>query len=91
MKTIYKYPLVSPAINAIELPVGAQVLTVQMQGSNPQIWALVDLDEKAVELRKFYIYGTGDQMPDNPGQYIGTFQMKDLGLVWHLFEQSSAL
>jgi len=89
MKTIYKY-LIDPAFDSFEMPKGAQVLTVQTQGNKPHIWALVDVDQKEVEVRKFVTYGTGHLMPNDPGQYIGTFQLNGGALVFHLFEEKAA-
>jgi hypothetical protein len=88
MKTIYKY-LIEPGTDAFEMPKGAQVLTVQTQDNRPHIWALIDVDESRVEMRKFVPYGTGHLMPDEPGQYIGTFQLNGGALVFHLFEQAT--
>jgi hypothetical protein len=36
------------------------------------------------------MYGTGHDMPDDPGQYVGTFQMHGGALVFHLFEVNAA-
>lgn len=86
MKTIFKYPLLE-ASQTVLMPKGAQVLCVQMQGGNPCIWALVD-DRVAGGLRTFRFYGTGHNMPPNPGEYIGTVQGS--GLVFHLFESTKS-
>jgi len=64
---------------------GAKILTAQYQRGNLCIWALVDADETATEVRNFMIYGTGMTLPDNPGVYIDTVQEVDL-FVWHIFE-----
>jgi hypothetical protein len=85
MKTIYKYAI-QPEIDSFEMPVGAQVLTVQTKDNKPFIWAMVDPSEKA-DLRRFVPYGTGHLMPDDPGVYVGTFQLNGGALVFHLFEQ----
>jgi len=70
----------------LSMPEGAKVLSVQVQKEEAQLWALVDsLANK--ETRHFITYGTGHQIPDNPGTYIGTFQFKNMGLVFHVFEQ----
>jgi hypothetical protein len=36
--------------------------------------------------RTFRVYGTGHNLPDDPGQYVGTFQIHNEGLVFHVFE-----
>lgn len=92
MKTIYKYALKHDltGITAIDLPKGAQVLSVQMQNFQPHLWVLIDPNEEEKETRVFVIYGTGKPLGDNLGVYIGTYQQNVhdvINLVWHLFEQ----
>jgi len=84
MKRIYKYPVPIDDKFVIQMPSGAFILTVQMQKSEPQIWALVDPD-KPLTNKTFYLYGTGMEVkPDLV--YVGTFQMLGGSLVYHLFE-----
>jgi hypothetical protein len=87
MKTIWKWTLKPQTV--IDMPDGAQVLTVQMQHGEPQLWALVDPVAPTVK-RVFNIYGTGHSMGDRTGSYIGTFQMDGGSLVFHVFEQIDA-
>jgi hypothetical protein len=87
MKTIYKYPLSVSDKQTIKMPVGAQILTVQVQESAPCIWALVE-SEKEDEDRYIEIFGTGRQIHVDMGidrYYIGTFQQGPF--VWHVFER----
>lgn len=91
MKSIYKFPIkrVTDVVQ-IEMPVGAQVLCVQVQHETPCIWAIVDT-EAATEPRYFEIYGTGNPLPDHldveyDTKYIGTFQLHEGGFVGHVFE-----
>jgi len=89
MNTIYKYKL-QPNFGRLEMPQGAQVLTVQMQDGTPCLWARVDTD-RALEWRSFDVYGTGHEMPDDPRLvYVATFQMDGGALVWHVFESTHA-
>lgn len=82
---IWKYPLQIADRQHLRMPAGAKLLTVQTQTGLPQLWALVD--EKAEhDYRAIAIYGTGNPMPDEPGQYIATFQTHGGDLVWHAFE-----
>lgn len=95
MKRIFKYPVPVTASVCIDLPKGAEVLTVQNQGSSlslarvgaaqPQIWALVD-DAAPSEPRTFRWFGTGYALPEPLGTYVGTIQLGDGALVFHLFE-----
>ena len=89
MKTIYKYPI--PLISAefdMELPVGAVILSFQIQNKIPCIWAMIDKDADK-EQRHFRFYATGypivEISKDLNLHYIGTVQTSG-GLVWHLFE-----
>jgi hypothetical protein len=83
---IWKYPLQITDNQTLLLPVGAKILAVQMQGEYPQLWALVDDMADDEEFRKIAIYGTGNPMPDNVGEYITTFQSHGGMFVWHVFE-----
>ena len=81
---IYKYPF--PVIQnvTIKMPKGARILTVQMQGENPYIWAIVD-QNMTKEDRHFKVYGTGHDLNMKQNEeYIGTWQ--EGSFVWHLFE-----
>lgn len=84
MKTIYKYT--APIIDelTIAMPTDTEVLCVQIQDGLSQIWAKVDPDKGLVE-RRFYWRGTGHPA-DGLGRYVGTVQMHDGALVFHLFE-----
>jgi len=82
-QVIYKYPVsLPPCTFSHEMPKGAEVLCVQMQGAVPQIWALVD-PEMEKENRRFAVIGTG-RGRDDLSRYVGTFQA--LPFVWHVFE-----
>ena len=86
-KTVWKYPASFGGSWTQLMPVGAKVLSVQTQGNRLQIWALVDPHAPA-ETREFATYGTGQPMPDDPGQFIGTYQLDGGGLIFHLFENT---
>ena len=85
-KTIWKFPLEITDEQSVEMPKGAQLLSVAMQGgSDCCLWALVDPSDIR-ESRKVNIYGTGHPLPDDPGRHIGTFVMHDGLLVFHAFD-----
>lgn len=89
MKTIHKYEIRVSDMQKIELPVNAEILTVQVQKSNPYIWAIIDDNSPMVE-RVFEIFGTGILIDDEIEiyrKYIGTFQLESGSLVLHLFER----
>ncbi len=85
---IYKFKLdVDFAITILQIPADAKILCVQTQNNIPCIWVQCsDFNARAVD-RRIAIYGTGNSMPDNPGIYIGTFQLFDGLEVWHVFEE----
>jgi hypothetical protein len=81
MKTIYKYPLHSKDCT-LQLPKGAEILTVQLQNEIPTLWALVN-PMTVTEERHICIVGTGWDVEDNM-KYITTYM--DGYFVWHAFE-----
>jgi hypothetical protein len=72
----------------IDMPKGAQVLSVQIQHGHPQLWALVDMYAPK-EVRNFSTYGTGNPLPqgDDYSRFVGTYQLPGCELVFHVFEQ----
>ena len=84
--TIWKWLLLPET--TIYMPIGAKLLTVQLQHGEPQLWAMVDAGAPK-EVRTFRTYGTGHDLPDEPGQYVGTFQMLGGNLAFHVFEDKA--
>jgi hypothetical protein len=83
-KVIYKYSITS-TITTLFLPVGAKILTLQMQHGVPFIW--IERTEEAIELkeRKIKKVGTGESFnADSNHSYIGTIQ--EGPYVWHYYE-----
>lgn len=81
---IWKYELRIDDEQTILMPRGAKGLTVQWQRKNLCIWCMVD-EINPLEPRKVIIYGTGHPMRFETGDYVGTFQMHDGALVFHVF------
>jgi len=86
MTAIYKYPV---GDSAVSMPAGARLLTAQMQHGSLFVWAIVDPSAPRV-LRCIRVYGTGHELPANPGAYLGTVQMHDGALVLHVFDEGEA-
>lgn len=86
MKRIYKYPLAIVGDQAIPLPLGAEILTIQMQGDQLCLWALVDPSKQAATAY-IEVFGTGHEITDAPRKYLGTVQQAGGALVWHIFER----
>lgn len=77
--------LTKGSMHYMNLPLGATILTVQVQYGVPCIWFLCD-PEAPVARRCIALYGTGHDVPPNPGKYIGTVQFNDGGLILHAFD-----
>jgi hypothetical protein len=88
MKTIYKYAIDTRDLIKIDMPVGAEILSLQTQKGEPCLWALVDT-EAPKEVRVFEIYGTGHPVDDDPKKFLGTFQLRGGDLIFHVFEKIS--
>jgi hypothetical protein len=87
---IWKYPLQVTDVQEIELQIGAQILTVMNQREQPCLWVeiVIGEDDAKSEKRTFRIFGTGEPFPDFEGirTYVGSFQMRDGLLVFHVYE-----
>lgn len=84
--TIWKYEINITEYVSIDMPYGAQILTVQKQGDKICLWAVVSPQAKT-QLRNFMWAGTGQPLPDTFNEkYIGTVQFDDGKWVFHLFE-----
>ena len=92
MKTIWKYELETIDQNKIEMPIKAEILTVQIQHGTPCLWVLVDPDldpNNDKETRYFEVHGTGHIIRDDivsTRNYIGTYQLNGGALIFHVFE-----
>jgi hypothetical protein len=82
-RTVWKYAM--PDRFCIRMPVGAQPLTVQIQQGEPHIWALVDPGQPDAAIW-FRIAGAGHPIEDRVERYLGTFQLADGALIFHVFE-----
>lgn len=85
-RTVYKYAFGIRDTVELEMPSGAQILHIEIQGRTPCMWALVDTD-RPLERRVFCIYGTGRPIERSGIHHIGTFLMAVGTLVWHVFEE----
>jgi hypothetical protein len=89
MRTIWKYPIIAPGRVSHEIPGDVEILTVQAQGGVPCVWALVDPNAPK-RRRYFWVYATGDSIPGGQLLYVGTFQLSDGRLVYHVFLEVEA-
>ena len=82
-KTIWKYSITPDC--TLDIPMGAKFLDVQTQHGSPVAWFLVNPNQITTK-RVFKTYGTGHPVPENPGKFLGSFQLESGALVFHLFE-----
>jgi hypothetical protein len=82
MITVWKYQLEAEDEQAIEMPVGAEILWFGYQNGTCCIWARVNTTSD-LENRHFSVRGTGAL--NATGKYRGTAFFPN-GLVFHLFE-----
>ena len=74
MSKIWKYTLEYTDSQTLDIPEGAEILTVQMQAKQIQIWAIVD-PEAPKESITIHMITTGHEMPKMVKlDYIGTCQ-----------------
>lgn len=86
MRAVYKYPLPVKDSFLVEMPAGAQILSVQAQGETPTLWALVDPRER-LETVTILCCGTGHDRSDlRDARFIGTVQLLGGAFVLHFFE-----
>jgi hypothetical protein len=84
MRAIWKYPLSPLQRQEVEMPALSEILCVQEQSNQVQMWAEVETNG-SIEKRIFGVFGTGEPMPSNPKRYIGTVQLGAF-LVFHVYE-----
>ena len=84
MNTIYKYACPIDDAVDIKLPAFAKVLTVAAQGPETFIWCAVDTDAPK-QTRRFHWRETGHDIT-SLSNYVGTVQLNEGRLVFHLFE-----
>ena len=100
MRTIYKYEIPFCDEPTIQMPKDASILKFGTQGEQIHgqphfyVWALVDTDAE-MEERKFRIFGTGHELPDDCMKYGGGIEFDydfeyfdtlfERGFVWHIF------
>lgn len=90
IKRVYKYKLEFGRLTRHEMPIGAEILTVQQDQKDMsiQMWALVDPNAKTEE-RTFELYETGNDINYDMGvsrSYIATYQYQKGQFVGHVFE-----
>ncbi len=86
---IWKFDLETTDVQTVAMPRGAEILAVQTQRDKPKVWAIVDPGQQN-EHRSFRIVGTGHEFIRDDLRYIGTYQLMEGSLVFHVFEQAKS-
>jgi hypothetical protein len=84
---IWKYRLEVTDTQTLRMPCGARILTVQVQNGVPCLWALVDVSEPLLHPTLIFTVDTGHVADhvSTGAEYVGTYQLHDSGLVFHVF------
>ena len=91
MKKVFNYKLPLGNQRSVEMPVGAEILHMDMQAGEPTMWAMID-SGSAIEERRFHVIGTGWDIPGHT-VYRGTIvdprgaEGLPNGFVWHVWEE----
>lgn len=84
---IWKFTLRVSDVVYVDMPRGSAILSIQLQGLDMCMWALVDPLQPEVE-RAIEVLGTGQELPEPKRgmtrHYLATVQ--DTPFVWHFFE-----
>lgn len=87
MLTVYKYPISrNDTVTALSLPIGAEILKVDVQENDIFLWAKVNT-EADKEIRIIEVFGTGHSMPDCERIFLNTFFSQNGMYVFHAFER----
>jgi hypothetical protein len=86
MRTIWKYILRVDDRFTLKLHHGDCLLTVQTQHNKPYIWVETNPEAPEIE-QEFLTFGTGYEIPktDLQPEYIGTYQLEQGLLVYHVY------
>jgi hypothetical protein len=90
---VYKYPIrLTDDLQPIRIQNDWKILTFDSQGMDMEIWVLADSSKPPLmddRPRVFKLVGTGQHFDGTGFDYVGTCQLRNGTLVYHLFEQKS--
>lgn len=89
MQKIYKYELDNALEQKLLLPIGADILDVDMQDEKIILWAIVDVDAQVYEIRQIHMFYTGHEC--HMGNYTHLATLQNNGIVKHVFEEHRSL
>lgn len=99
MKTIHKFAVPLDKledVTELDMPRGADVLSVDNQNDTLCFWAVVDTNERFMQNRRFRVAGTGHPLGGadgaktgtyQRGRFLGTVQFLNGRLVFHIFDE----
>ena len=87
VKTIYKYEIPFDDEFKVNLPTGAEIVSVQSQHNTPHMWCIVETTAPT-RPTSFILHGTGHPMNGHEGKHLASFQINNGSLVFHLFEDT---
>ena len=94
MDTIWRFVLRIDDEQTLQMPMGAQILSVAKKDGELSLWARVQTN-RTKEDRTILMRGTGHPYPTDPCRFLGTIvdtrEIEGAGIsktfVWHLFEK----
>ncbi len=77
---------------SIQMPWGAQIVSIQAQRDVITIWAIIDDEEARKDTRDFWVIHTGSQIHEPKSgmklYFLATVVMDSRGMVYHIFEEA---
>lgn len=87
MRVVWKYLLRHRyAEDWPRLPLAAKILHVDVADDAVWLWALVNPEDPAREVRRIAYFATGEPIPSG-WKYIGTAATPQRDFFWHVYEQ----
>lgn len=87
MQVIYKEHL-DPGLNKIDLPVGAEILSVAAQNDAVKFWYIFEVGERRTKTRRLHVKTTGSHFNEREAvYYLGTVLLYGGTVVAHVFEE----
>lgn len=86
MKTIHKFILNGTRGTVFTSRAGGKIISAGLQsGDSLVVWIEIDTSVRGLQQYSVDVYGTGWEMPEDPGRFIATVQDSS-GFVWHIYE-----
>lgn len=90
MSQVWKFPVGVPTQTGrawIDLPDGAELLSVGIQDGEMVVWALIQDFEAEVGTHRLIVVNTGMEVPNFPegARFLGTVTTSN-GIVWHVWD-----